>query len=125
MTADSLTLAEKYITASQDEERSASLLFAKELLDTQQRLEKALTDCRRLVGERDAAQAKAAAVKPPRIWPVVVRCDSCRVEQPFHTDDEPRVLQALVALGWSVETGHRCPGCARLTVQQVREAVGR
>ena len=49
-----------------------------------------------------------------KVWPVHVRCDGCPAAVAFDpAPQEAEMAAALIALRWSLESGHRCPRCAR------------
>lgn len=103
-------LAHKWLTETPDD-RALTDVFARELLQVHARANELASRNRALVHERDRAVERAAAVK---IWPVQVRCDSCPAVVAFDpAPEEAELAQALVALRWSLEAGHRCPRCCR------------
>jgi hypothetical protein len=94
--------------------------FARELLDTQRRLELALADVRKLVHERDWAEEslrRTQALANERIWPLAARCDGPRCPSAVAVDplpEEADLAAALWALKWRIVDGkHLCPRCQR------------
>jgi hypothetical protein len=90
------------------ETRTLEYEYARELLDTQARLERALNDVRRLSHQPELIQPKPVQ----KIWPVYVKCDYCAAVVAFDPAPEEAVMvKALHALGWTTANGHTCWEC--------------
>jgi hypothetical protein len=90
------------------ETRTLEYEYARELLDVQARLERALNDVRRLSHLPELIQPKPVQ----KIWPVYVKCDHCAAVVAFDPAPEEAVIaKVLVEMGWSVSNGHDCKEC--------------
>jgi len=88
--------------------------LARELLDTQVRLERALCDNRRLIGERDAALSGRTTARPVRRAPELeIQCAGCvRKLTIMVRPPEDAIPGWARGQGWAVD-GDRylCAGC--------------
>lgn len=119
---NALELAAQHVLRIQAEQPATPAdTFARELLDTQRRLEQALASQRSLVHRTEQAEDRARRAESragERIWPIAVRCDGPRCASALAFDplpEETALATVLFDLRWRTTTDgkHLCPRCQR------------